>query len=219
MLRLASYSGNPYLGVFCVASEEHALLPLDAPEELVLSIEEALDVKALRCSIDSSNVVGSLVAMNSNGAIVSGTITANERASLPEDMNVQLLHDRLNAAGNNILANDNGAIFDPGIGKRGRQAIADALGVECVPSRIAGIDTVGAICHATNKGVVCHPAASDEDLELIRDVLKVDAFRSTLNHGSSMVGSCLVANSKGALVGDLSTPIELGRLEDALRYY
>ena len=134
-------------------------------------------------------------------------------------MNVHVLEDPINAAGNNILVNDFGAIVNPLIGKSSLRIISKILNVECVQSNIANIDTVGAICRATNKGVVCHPATTDDELKLIRDVLKVDAYRSTLNHGTATVGACLVANSKGALVGDSSTSIELGRLEDALHYY
>jgi len=219
MIKLSSYNGSPYLGVYCVASERHSLLPLDASDEFVSELEGILQVQAVRCNISSSHVVGSLAVLNSYGTVVSGFIEADELARIPKDMNVHLLTDKHNAAGNNILVNDNGAIVDPSISKNNLSLITDALGVECVQATIAGMDTVGAICKATNNGVVCHPATTDEDLELLRQVLKVDAFRSTLNHGTATVGSCLVANSKGALVGDISTPIELGRLEDALHFY
>lgn len=219
MIKLSSYNGSPYLGVYCVASERHSLLPLDASEAFVAELEEALQVQAVRCNISGSHVVGSLAALNSNGTVVSGFIEADELARFPKDMNTLLLRDKHNAAGNNILVNDNGAIVDPSISNDNLKLIGDVLGVECVPATIADMETVGAICKATNKGVVCHPATTDDDLELIRQVLKVDAYRSTLNHGTATVGSCLVANSKGALVGDISTPIELGRLEDALHYY
>jgi translation initiation factor 6 len=40
-----------------------------------------------------------------------------------------------------------------------------------------------------------------------------------VNHGSKYVGSGVIANSKGALVGDATTPIEMGRLEDGLVLY
>ena len=41
----------------------------------------------------------------------------------------------------------------------------------------------------------------------------------TINHGVPFIGSGLVANSKGALVGDLTTGIELGRIEEALNLF
>ena len=61
--------------------------------------------------------------------------------------------------------------------------------------------------------------ASEEEVLLIRDVLKVEALRTTVNHGCRSVGAGILANSKGAVVGDESTPIELGKIEDALVLY
>lgn len=219
MIKLSSYGGNPFLGVYCVANESISFLPLDSSEAFVAELEEALGVSAIRTNIASSHVVGSLMAMNSNGIIVSGMVESDELSRMPKDMNILVMMDKHNAAGNNILLNDNGAIVDPGVDSSTLSDIADALGVECVQSQIAGSDTVGSVCKATNKGVVCHPMASEDDLKIIKDVLRVDAYRSTLNHGAATVGACLVANSKGALVGESSTPVELGRLEDALHLY
>ena len=97
--------------------------------------------------------------------------------------------------------------------------VEDALGVECVRASIAGIKTVGAICVATNKGVAVPPDTTDADIRLIQEVLKVEAVRTTLNHGCRTLSACVLANSKGAVVGDMTTPIEMGKLEDALVLY
>ena len=87
-------------------------------------------------------------------------------------------------------------------------------------SSIAGCNTVGSVCRANNKGCVCHMDTSDEEVQLIKDVLKVqEVVRTSVNHGSRMVGAGVVANSKGAVVGDETTPIEMGKLEDGLLLY
>lgn len=97
--------------------------------------------------------------------------------------------------------------------------LSEALGVEVVFSSIAGCNTVGSVCRATNKGCICHMDASDDELDLIKDVLKVEAVRTSVNHGSRMVGAGVIANSKGAVVGDETTPIEMGRIEEGLVLY
>ena len=97
--------------------------------------------------------------------------------------------------------------------------IGDILGVEAVRSSIGGINTVGSICRVTNKGCACHMDASDEEIQLIKDDLKVEAIRTTVTHGVRAVGAGIIANSKGAVVGDESTPIELGKIEDALALF
>jgi len=216
MMRLSRYGGNPNLGVFSVANEGLAIISPDASPEYVKDAEEALGVTSILTTVAGSFVVGSLVAMNSSCAVVSGLAEEAEIDIISSKTDVYVLHSKYNAAGNNILVNDNGAIVNPNIDQENIDALEKALGVECVRSVIAGMDTVGSACKATNKGAVCHPNTTDDEMALIGKVLKVDVKRTTLNHGSRLLGPCLIANSKGALVGDLTTPIEMGKLEDAL---
>ncbi len=219
MMRLSRYSGNPNLGVYASVSESYAFIASDLGDDYVAEVEQTLGVRGIKTSVAGSFVVGSLMAMNSNGAIVSGLAEETEINRISEFLPVALLSDNMNAAGNNILVNDNGAIINPDMDDSSLREVEDALGVECVRASIAGIKTVGAICVATNKGVAVPPDTTDADIRLIQEVLKVEAVRTTLNHGCRTLSACVLANSKGAVVGDMTTPIEMGKLEDALVLY
>ncbi len=218
-MRFSRYAGNPNIGVFAVSNESVSLIAADADPLFVKDVEEALEVETHLTTVAGSFVVGSLVVMNSNGAVVSGLSEEREISDIEKLLPVFALDDALNAAGNNILANDNGALVNPDYSKKVIKAISEALGVECVPATVAGIKTVGSVCRATNKGCICHADASEDDLALIKDILKVEAQRTSVNHGSRMVGAGVLANSKGALVGDITTPIEMGKIEDGLNLY
>jgi len=218
-MRYSRYAGTPNIGVYTVANESFAFIAGDAAPEFVKDVEEALQVETTLMTVAGSFVIGSLVVMNSNGAVVSGLADSREMDIIGKCIKCTPIDDPLNAAGNNILANDKGAIVNPGYTKDLIKDISDALGVECVPSTIAGINTVGSICRATNKGCVCHADASDDDMKLIEDVLKVECIRTTVNHGSRMLGAGILANSKGALIGDDTTPIEMGKIEEGLALY
>lgn len=219
MMRLSRYSGNPNLGVYACVSESYAFIASDLGDEYVTEVEQTLGVRGVRTSVAGSFVVGSLMAMNSNGAIVSGLAEEIEIKRIEEVLPVALLLDNMNAAGNNILVNDHGAIVNPDLDDYSLEQVEDALGVECVRGTIAGMKTVGAVCVATNKGAAVHPEATDADIRLIKEVLKVEAVRTTLNHGCRTLSACVLANSKGAVIGDMTTPIEMGKLEDALVLY
>lgn len=219
MMRLSRHSGNPNIGVFAAANESFAFISADASPEFERAVEGALGVKTIKTTVAGAHVIGSLVAINSNCAVLSGLAEPREVSIIEECLPVYLLDDSLNAAGNNILVNDHGAIVSPEYGSAMAKPLSDALGVEVVLSSIAGCNTVGSVCKATNKGCVCHMDASDEEIDLIKDVLKVEAIRSSVNHGSRMVGAGVVANSKGAVVGDETTPIEMGKIEDGLVLY
>ena len=218
-MRLSRYGGNPNIGVYAAANESIAFVAGDASPEFVKDLEEALGVKTTLTTVAGSFVVGSLLAMNSKGAVVSGLADGREIETISEFIPCFAIDDPLNAAGNNILANDSGALVNPNYSDEMVQFISDALQVEAVRATIAGFDTVGAVCKVTNKGGVCHAEASDEELQLIQDVLKVEATRTSVNHGSRILGAGILANTKGALVGDDTTPIEMGKIEDGLVLY
>jgi translation initiation factor 6 len=81
---------------------------------------------------------------------------------------------------------------------------------------LAGLKTVGSAAVATNKGVLCHPKTSDGELDLLEKLLKVEADIGTVNHGAPFIGAGVLANSKGAAAGRLTTGPELNRIENAL---
>ena len=219
MLKLSNYEGNPYIGVYCVANESLALLPSDTGGELGQSVGEAMDVEPLQLTMSSSHIIGSLVAMNSHGVVVTNQAESAEVRKIEQHLPVLRLDDRLNAAGNNILVNDHGLVVNRNFKPRTIEALEDFFGLEAIRLRVAGIDTVGSACKVTNKGGICHPKTTAAEREELSKALKVEFSPITLNYGSAMVGSCVIANSKGAVVGNTSTPIELGRLEDALYLY
>ncbi len=219
MMRLSRYGGNPNIGVFAVANESLALVAANSAPEFVKDVEEALGVKAVSTTVSGSFVVGSLVAMNSNGAVVTGMIEDGELEAISSLIPCMKLSEPLNAAGNNILLNDNGAILNPEFSEATVKEIQDFLGVECVRSSIGDCATVGSVCRATNKGCICYMDASEEEMDLISEVLKVEPYKTTVNHGSRVLGAGTVANSRGVLVGDVTTPIEMGKIEEGLALY
>ena len=51
---------------------------------------------------------------------------------------------------------------------------------------------------------------------MLKSLFKVPVAVGTLNYGSRTVGAGILVNTKGAAVGSKTTPIEMGRVEDAL---
>jgi len=216
MMRLSTYHGNPYIGVYSAANEFLAFVPRDVPSGLVKDITEVLEVRVEKFTVACTNLIGSLVSMNSFGAVVSNMTTDNELELLSKFLPVYRIEDRINASGNNILVNDKGAIANPDLARSTIKDIEVTLQVPVAQSAIAEHKTVGSACVATNKGVLCHPSSTKEEMQLILEVLKVPVAIGTLNYGAPLVGACMIANTKGAVIGNKSTPIELGRVEDAL---
>ena len=219
-MRLSRTAGTFNIGVSAVANESLAFTSPDVDDQFLRDLEEALGVKPFKTTVGGSHVTGSLIAMNSNGAAVSGLAEEAELEIIRKQIPIVLLPDYINAAGNNILVNDRGAVVNPDFPDSILKQLEELFGVEVVRSAIAGCNTIGSLCKCNNKGCVCTIDATDDDVELLKEVLKVqEVQRTTVNHGSKYVGSGVIANSKGALVGAATTPIEMGRLEDGLVLY
>ena len=75
-------SGDPNIGVYARVFEDVAIVYPGAPREFTDALAEELDVEIVVTSIQGSAIIGSLVAGNSQGLVVSGLAAADEVAAL-----------------------------------------------------------------------------------------------------------------------------------------
>jgi translation initiation factor 6 len=221
VLRTA-FVGSPYVGVFARATDRVLVVRNDADEELVDALADELAVPAVTTTIGGSATVGSLVAGNGNGLVVTGRITDRERDRLAdavgEDVVIGALPGRRNAAGNVVLANDTGAYVHPELSDDAVDVVEDTLDVPVERGELGGVRTVGTAAVATNDGVLCHPKATEAELAALDDHLGVHADVGTVNFGAPLVGSGLLANDNGYVVGEDTSGPELTRIEQTLGF-
>jgi translation initiation factor 6 len=209
-------SGSPYLGVYLRVGDGFAILPENVPRSVEREVTRLLGVTTVRTSVLDCEVVGALVAANSKGLVVGGDVDAQERRALEQVGPLTVVAHRQNAMGNNILTNDSGALVHPEFSDEAVAAIAQALGVRAERGTVAGLGTVGMAGVATNRGVILHPRATEKEAARVSELLGVPVHRSTANFGVPVVGACLVANSRGILVGRPTTPVEIVHLQEGL---
>ncbi len=220
MLGKGMIFGNPYLGVFCAANENLGLVPFASESDFPELVKKYIGVEhTIKMAVDGCSTIGALVRMNTNGAVVSQSISEEEVKKIAAHIKVTRIAQKHNAMGNNVLANDNGAIVHPDFDDRTIELISKALKVPVERGTIAGYDTVGSSAVATNKGAICHPHTTGYEMEVMERVLGVKPELCTANYGTGQVGACMIANSRGALVGETTTPIELSKIEDGLHLY
>ncbi|PKL56375.1 MAG: translation initiation factor IF-6 [Methanomicrobiales archaeon HGW-Methanomicrobiales-5] len=218
MERTITFGGDPNIGVFARVVGNIAIIPLDSTPEFKHAVQEALQVEVIETTIQGSSIIGSLVAGNSRGVIVSGLATDEEIEKLAKHREVLLLNDTMNAAGNVIMANDTFAAVHPDMPESVIKAIGEFLGVEVITLVLGGVKTVGMAGVATNKGVIVHPRATDAQIKKIEDVAKVPVGTGSINMGSGLIGTGLMANDTGYLVGNATSGFEMGRIEDVFGF-
>jgi translation initiation factor 6 len=215
-LKKLDINGNPYIGIFCAANDEFVIVPKLIKKASIRRIEKAMEVDVVTTTIGGSTVIGALLVLNSKGAVLTEFVEENEMIGLEGRVRVATIPDKLNAAGNNILANDKAALIHPDFGTKSVKIIEDTLDVEVEKGTIYGLKTVGAAAVMTNKGGLCHPKVEETDLKMLEDLFGVPVAKGTANYGTPFIGACLIGNSKGAVTGDSTTGIELGRIEEGL---
>ncbi|SNR24169.1 translation initiation factor IF-6 [Halorubrum vacuolatum] len=219
MLR-ATFTGSSYVGVFARVADDLLLVRPDVDDDLAEKLGEELDAEVLPTTVGGSNTVGALATGNEAGVLVSDRATEREKARIAEaaDREVRELPGTINAAGNVVLANDYGAYVHPDLPRKAVMAVREVLEVPVERGDLADVRTVGAAAVATNAGVLCHPKAREPELQAIEEALDVRADLGTINYGAPLVGSGLVANEAGYVVGEDTTGPELGRIEETLGY-
>lgn len=201
----------PSIGVFLRANDSFVLAPKGLTSTKTNKLSSLLGVKPIKVSISGLRLIGPLVAMNNKGILVSRLAEDDEIEEIRNEtgLPVERIFTKYTSIGNLVVANDHGAIVSSTFSSDDVKKISDVLGVQSHPANIASYYQVGSIVAATNTGVVVHPNTSEEEITIIHDMLKVNVEPATINCGIPFVSSGIVANSRNAIVGTLTSGPEL----------
>ena len=213
-----AFAGDPHIGVFARVLEDLAILAPQAPEAFREAIREELGADVVDTTIQDSAIVGALAAGNRRGVVVSGLASREEVARISEYCDVMVLDEGMNAAGNIILANDLFAAVNPDLPPETVEEIGSFLGVPVLRLSFAGFRAVGKVAVATNRGVLVHPRANPAEIARLEEAVEIPIGVGTVNMGSGLVGSGLLANSRGYLAGTGTSGFELGRIDEVLGF-
>jgi translation initiation factor 6 len=213
------FNDNPNIGVYCRANDSIVFLQRKLLKRIKNKISTALNTNIVELSLANSTIIGSLLTINSWGAVVTDFADKETIEKIKgQGLDIFVIKDVVNAAGNDILVNDNGALIHPDIKNYSMKKIGETLGVPVKRGTIASLKTIGMAAVVTNKGCLCHPKITDNEKKQLEKLFDVNVMIGTVNHGVPMIGSGLVANIKGAIIGNLTTGIEMGRIEEALGF-
>jgi len=218
-----NFHGDHNLGLFGKTSDKVCILGQFVPEKTVKQVENLLKVSVVKTCIANTDFAGILCSMNSNGLLLPEIVNERELSRLNAikkdfGLNIQVLETNFTALGNLVLCNDSGAVVSKEFTKKEKKKIENCLGVCSEYASVAGIATVGSCGVASNRGCLLHRDASEEEIKIIEDVLKVPVDIGTANFGSPFVGSSVITNSNGAVIGESTTGPEVTRIMEALGF-
>jgi len=213
------FENSSEIGVFARLTNSYCLLALGSSVEHFRVFEAELGdhIPIVRTSIAGTRVVGRLCVGNRHGLLLPNTTTDQEllhiRNTLPDSVVVQRVEERLSALGNVISTNDYVSLVHPDLDRETEEIIADVLGVEVFRQTIADNVLVGTYCNFTNQGGIVHPKTSIEEQNELSSLLQVPLIAGTVNRGSALVGSGLLANDWVAFCGPDTTATEISEIE------
>ncbi|GBF92513.1 eukaryotic translation initiation factor [Raphidocelis subcapitata] len=223
MATRCQFENNNDVGVFAKLTNAYCLIALGGAENFysVFEAELADHIPVVKTSVAGTRLVGRLTVGNRNGLLLPNTTSDQElqhiRNSLPDEVVVQRIDERLSALGNCIATNDYVALIHPDIDKETEEIVADVLGVEVFRQTVAGNVLVGSYSSFSNQGGLVHPKTSIEDLDELSSLLQVPLVAGTVNRGSDVVGAGLVVNDWTAFCGMDTTATELSVIESVFK--
>ncbi len=207
-------NGSSYVGLFGITNDKLCFVPESIEDRALKTIEQTLDVKAVKISLYDSALISVFAKMNNTICVVPQILNSKEIEKIEREMKVKIIKTE-QAIGNLIELNDTGAI----VSKTAAKNIVEELKkekLEVLQMNIGKTDAVGSAIVITNKGFVAGNETSEEEAKQISETLKITGGISTANTGDSLIRNSVIANTKGFIAGENTTGFELNRIDEAL---
>lgn len=206
--------GSIYTGLFGITNDKICFLSASTDEKSEKIVAETLDVKVVRTNIYSSPLLAVFAKMNNKYAYLPTLANAKEVEAIEKEIKVKILKTE-QAVGNLIELNDNGAIVSKLLATNAVKEI-ESTGLKVLQSNVGRSEVTGSSLVATARGFVANPYITKEEAVSIQEVLGVKGGSSTANTGDYLIRNSLLANSKGMVLGEQTTPFEINKIEEAL---
>jgi len=219
MCERTSFENSADIGVFALLTNAYCLVGMGASQNFYSVFEAELSEKipVVHTSMAGCRTVGRMCVGNRHGLLLPTTCTDLEmqhiRNSLPEEVSIIRVEERLSALGNVIVCNDHVALIHPDLDQETEEIIADILKVEVFRQTIAKQPLVGTYSQITNHGGLVHPKCTKEEQKELACLLQVQVCAGTVNRGTDTIGAGVVVNDWKGFCGLDTTVTEINIID------
>uniref|UniRef100_T1IPN6 Eukaryotic translation initiation factor 6 n=2 Tax=Strigamia maritima TaxID=126957 RepID=T1IPN6_STRMM len=217
------FEGSNEVGVFSKLTNKYCLVAIGGAENFYSVFESELNdtIPVVHTSIAGCRIVGRMTVGNRKGLLVPSTTTDQElqhlRNSLPDEVKIMRVEEKLSALGNVIACNDYCALIHPDLDRETEEILTDVLGVEAFKQTVAENVLVGTYCTLSNQGGLVHPKTKIEEQDELSSLLQIPLVAGTVNRGSAVVAGGMVVNDWCAFCGLDTTATEFSVIESIFR--
>jgi translation initiation factor 6 len=205
---------SPYLGVFCVLTEQIFLHPEGLYKKELKGFEK-FGVQLIPAKIASSSLIGVFAKGINKKIVTTYLIEENEKKTL-EKKGIQIKTIDSTAIGNLIALNEFGGIASPLLSIKQVKELEKFFEIPFKITSIGGSDLTGSSICVTNKGFIVHPNISEKEFNLLEKTFKVKGIPATANYGDRFIANSVIANSKGIAVGTNTSGPEMARIDEGI---
>lgn len=216
---LATFDGNPNIGLYLFATNDYCLAPESISDKLLHKVEKVLDVPVIKLNLAGTPLLGVFLSGDSEQLLVPSIIFDKEQEILrSNNINFKVFDTELTALGNNIIFSKDALLINHDYDINSRKKLRELTGKNIISEEFGDVKTIGSAIIVRGKRAVISPLL-ERYKQLIKDLLKLDAIEvSSVNFGNPYVSSGLVANDKGLLIGEKTTGLESMKIEQALGF-
>lgn len=193
----------------CIVSE--GILPKEEKK-----IEEMLDVRIIKTAINRSPLIGVFLSG------VGEKIIVEKNSIYPEELNflekeglkVKTINNSDNAFGNLLAINSNYGFISPLFLPETIKDIQNFFKIPIEQKACIGLDLPGSSIYVNDSLFLINPRVDSKEFNYIKKMFKVPGLAITANYGDVFVGNDTIGNKNGLLVGELTSNIEMTKIDD-----
>ena len=218
-----NFKGDPNVGLYCAVSDKVCLVGKVVPAKQAKLLKDIFKVPVIQTNVYGTSLVGIFTAISKNIILLPEVVFERELSSIRDaaakfNIEVKTIKTDNTALANNIICNDKVGIVSTNFSKAEVKEIEKALKIKVKQFDLAEMDTPGSAGVLTSKGAMFSPNLDDKEIAKVEKILGFEIGLGSVNMGSPIVHSGLVANSKGFIIGGLSSGYEIGRAEESLGF-
>ena len=213
-LSRATIYNSPFLGVYAYCSKDFCIVPDAILDKEAKILENILDTKILRTSVNGCSLVGVYLAGLNNKVVVEKNSIKSRELEFLEKENIKVkLVDDYNALGNLLSLNSNFGIASPLLKKETVKDLSNFFKIDIDQKSLSDMELPGSCLHVNDNLFVVSPSISDAEFDYISKKFKVPGVATTLNYGDVFVANDIISNSNGILIGNSSSNIEILKVD------
>ncbi|CAM6006042.1 unnamed protein product [Sphagnum balticum] len=236
MATRTQFENNNEVGVFAKLTNKYCLVGIGGSENFYSTFESELSdiIPVVHCAINGCRIVGRLTAGkcakarastalfnlragNRHGLLVPMGTSDSEmqqlKNSLPDDVVIRRVDERLSALGNVIACNDYVALVHPDLDKETAEIVSDVLRCEVFRHTLGEQTLVGSYMTLSNNGALVHARTQVDTQNELGQLLQVPVIAGTINRGSEVIGAGMCVNDWSAFCGLDTTSTEISVVE------